>query len=259
MSKARFSGRNAFVTGAASGIGRALTELLVADGAQVFAVDINPDFPAEEEPGVVRQVCDVADPAQVAAAIEASVAQLGSIDLLFNNAGTGSFAETPDIDDATWRRVFAINVDAILYACRAAIPHMRRQGGGAIVNTASISGLHADYGFTAYNASKGAVINYTRSLAIDHGRDNIRVNAVCPGFIAGTGLTAGLDATPARAVWDEVVPLGRGGTPREMAQVAAFLASDDAAYMTGSIVVADGGLTAHTGQPNLMAMFRSMQ
>ncbi len=259
MSRARFSGKNAFVTGAASGIGKALTQLLVAQGAQVFAVDINPEFIATAEAGVVKHLCDVGDSSQVSEAIETAVAQLGSIDLLFNNAGTGSFAETPDLDDATWQRVFAINVDAVLYACRAAIPHMRKQGGGAIVNTASISGLHADYGFTAYNASKGAVINYTRSLAIDHGRDNIRVNAVCPGFIAGTGLTAGLDATPARAVWDEVVPLGRGGTAQEMAQVAAFLASDDASYMTGSIVVADGGLTAHTGQPNLMAMFREMQ
>ncbi len=259
MNHSRFSGKTAFVTGAASGIGKALTDLLVAGGAQVFAVDITGSWLEEAEPNVVKQLCDVSDPQQMARAIEACVAQLGRIDLLFNNAGTGALAETPDIDDETWHRVFAINVDAILYACRAAIPHMRRQGGGAIVNTASISGLHADYGFTAYNASKGAVINYTRALAIDHGRDNIRVNAVCPGFIAGTGLTAGLDATPARPLWDEVIPLGRGGTPQEMAQVAAFLASDDASYMTGSIVVADGGLTAHTGQPNLVAMHRKMR
>lgn len=259
MSSQRFSDKVAFVTGAASGIGKALTDLLVREGASVYALDINEEFVAIEEAGVIKQVCDVSDSSQVREAIEACVAQLGRIDLLFNNAGTGCFAETPDLDDETWQRVFAINVDAILYASRAAIPHMRKQGGGAIVNTASISGLFADYGFTAYNASKGAVINYTKSLAIDHGRDNIRVNAVCPGFIAGTGLTADLDATPARPIWDQVVPLGRGGTSEEMAKVAAFLASDDASYMTGSIVVADGGLTAHTGQPNLVNMVRQMQ
>jgi meso-butanediol dehydrogenase/(S,S)-butanediol dehydrogenase/diacetyl reductase len=256
MSSQRFAGKVAIVTGAASGIGAALTRLLTAEGAQVLAADVDKNLLETSSADVATFWCDVSQPQQVNAMIEEAITRFGRIDILVNNAGTGSFGETPDIDDATWNRVFAINVNSIMYACRAAIPHMRKQGGGVIINTASISGLFADYGFTAYNASKGAVINYTKALAIDHGRDNIRVNAVCPGFIAGTRLTAPLETTPARAQWDKVIPLGRGGTAEEMAKVAAFLASDDASYMTGSIVVADGGLTAHTGQPNLMAMFR---
>jgi meso-butanediol dehydrogenase/(S,S)-butanediol dehydrogenase/diacetyl reductase len=133
---------------------------------------------------------------------------------------------------------------------------MREQGGGAIVNTASISGLFGDYGFTAYNASKGAVVNYTRSLAIDHARDNIRVNALCPGFIAETGLTGGVQSSPLGDLWESAIPMGRGGTAAEMAKAAAFLASDDASYITGANLVADGGITAHTGQPNIPAMMR---
>jgi meso-butanediol dehydrogenase/(S,S)-butanediol dehydrogenase/diacetyl reductase len=178
--------------------------------------------------------------------------------MLFNNAGTGILEETPDIKDENWERVFKINVTAVMYACRAAIPHMRKQGSGVIVNTASISGVAADYGHTAYNASKGAVIQYTRAMAIDHARDNIRVNAFCPGLIGGTRLTSGIDKTPAAEMWKKAIPMGRPGTADEMARVAAFLASDDASYMTGSIVIADGGLTAHTGQPNMVAMFREM-
>ena len=150
-----------------------------------------------------------------------------------------------------------MNVHAILYGCRAAIPHMRAQGGGAIVNTASISGLVGDYGFGAYSASKGAVVNYTRTLAIDHAKHNIRVNALCPGFIAGTGLTELVDAAPPLATaWRQAIPMGRGGTAEEMAKVAVFLASDDASYVTGANIVADGGLTAHTCQPNVFAVSR---
>jgi meso-butanediol dehydrogenase/(S,S)-butanediol dehydrogenase/diacetyl reductase len=134
---------------------------------------------------------------------------------------------------------------------------MRRSGGGAIVNTASISGLAGDYGFAAYNASKAAVINYTRTLAIDHARDGVRVNAVCPGFIARTGLTNAIDANPdGRSAWDEGIPMGRAGTPTEMANVITFLLSDEASYMTGAIVVADGGTTAHTGQPNVIGQHK---
>jgi meso-butanediol dehydrogenase/(S,S)-butanediol dehydrogenase/diacetyl reductase len=256
MATGRFAGKIAIVTGAASGIGAAIARLLVDEQAQVLAVDIDAEALVHSGPGITNFVCDMTSSTQVDAMIAEAVSRFGRIDLLFNNAGTGALAETPDLDNETWNRVFAINVGAVLYACRAAIPHMRKQGGGAIVNTASISGLFADYGFAAYNASKGAVINYTRSLAIDHARDNIRVNAFCPGFIVGTRLTAGLESTPIRPLWDQSIPMGRGGTSEEMAKVAAFLASEEASYVTGAILVADGGLTAHTGQPNLMAMMR---
>ena len=253
----RFSGKTAIVTGAASGIGAAITALLASEGARVLAVDIK-----ETQAGgnhVTGYVCDVTDAAQVKAMVHAAAQRLGRIDLLFNNAGIGCLLETTDMDDATWEKVFAVNVHAILYACRAVIPLMRAQGGGAIVNTASISGLFADYGFTAYNASKGAVVNYTRSLAIDYARDNIRVNALCPGFIAETGLTGGVQSTPLGDVWESAIPMGRGGTAAEMAKAAAFLASDDASYITGANLVADGGITAHTGQPNIPAMMREAQ
>jgi meso-butanediol dehydrogenase/(S,S)-butanediol dehydrogenase/diacetyl reductase len=256
MAVQRFSGKTAIVTGAASGIGAAITSLLAAEGAQVVAVDIDEKALSHKAPGISNQVCDMTVAERVNAMVAETVLRFGRIDLLFNNAGTGALAETPDLDDNTWNKVFAINVNAVLYACRAVIPHMRKQGGGAIVNTASISGLHADYGFAAYNASKGALLNYTRAMAIDHARDNIRVNAFCPGFIVGTRLTAGLDSSPAGSLWKQAIPMGRGGTSEEMAKVAAFLASDDASYVTGSILVADGGLTAHTGQPNLVAMMQ---
>jgi meso-butanediol dehydrogenase / (S,S)-butanediol dehydrogenase / diacetyl reductase len=256
---ARFQGKSAIVTGAASGIGAAIANVIAGEGATVLAVDIDAaTLLAQQRPGITNRVCDVTSNEQVESLIHDAIGRFGRIDMLFNNAGTGALAETPELTDEVWERVFAINVKAVMYACRKVIPQMRLQGGGAIINTASISGLFADYGFAAYNASEGALINYTRSLAIDHARDKIRVNAFCPGFIGGTRLTGPLEASPARPLWDEVVPMGRSGTPEEMAKVAAFLASDDASYMTGAIVVADGGLTAHTGQPNLMSLMRGM-
>ena len=142
-----------------------------------------------------------------------------------------------------------VDLNAVYYACRIAIPIMREHGGGSIINTASISGLFGDYGFSAYSAAKGAVINLTRSMAVDHGKDGIRVNALCPGYIK-TGITGRIQTTPQLDAGFAEVPLGRAGQPEEMAAVVAFLASDDASYVTGAAVVADGGRTAHSGQPN---------
>ena len=154
------------------------------------------------------------------------------------------------MDEDLWDKVFAINTKAIYLFCKYAIPVMRANG-GAIVNIASISGLAGDYGMGVYNATKGAVINYTRSLALDCARDGIRVNALCPGLIT-TAMTELTVARPEdREAWLGPIPLGRMGKPEEMANVITFLASDEASYMTGSIVTADGGITAHTGQPNV--------
>jgi len=250
----RFKDKTAIVTGGASGIGAATAALLAEGGAKVVVADIKP--PVDKDAPVEFRHCDVTSYEAVKALVDGTVDRHGKIDLLFNNAGIGVLAETPDLDLALWDKVFAINVSAIFYACKAAIPHMRLSGGGAIVNTASISGLGGDYGMTAYNASKGAVVNYTKALAVDHARDNIRVNALCPGLITHTGLT---DMIPdeAAAQWAEGIPMGRAGAAREMATVVAFLLSDDASYMTGSIVVADGGVMAHTGQPNAIARRRN--
>ena len=145
--------------------------------------------------------------------------------------------------------MIAIDLHSVFYACKAAIPHM--PAGSAIVNTASISGLGGDYRFAAYNAAKGAVINYTRALAMDHAKAGIRVNALCPGLV-DTPITSDLNQIPGlREDWLSRIPMGRAAKPEEMAAVVAFLASDDASYVTGSIMVADGGTTACTGQPDI--------
>ena len=254
----RFDGKTAIVTGAATGIGAAIATLLAAEGAVVFAADIDNEALQHDNRNITNYVCDVTSSDQVTSMVDAVVDSHGHIDLLFNNAGSGTIGDVTQATDEDWDRVFKINVSAIMYACRAAIPHMRCSGGGAIVNNASVSGLAADYGFGAYNASKAAVLNYTRVLAIDHARENIRVNSFCPGFIANTRLTSILEGLPVRERYNELIPMGRSGTAAEMAEVAAFLASDQASYVTGANIVADGGLAAHTGQPNMHAVMREI-
>jgi meso-butanediol dehydrogenase/(S,S)-butanediol dehydrogenase/diacetyl reductase len=247
----RFNNKVAIVTGGSSGIGAATVERLVREGAKVFIADLNP--PKETNDHVAFRRTDVTSLADATAMVEAAVTRFGHLDVLVNNAGIGCLDETPDLDPAIWDRVFGLNVSAVFYVCRAAIPVMARQG-GAIVNIASVSGIAGDYGFTAYNASKGAVINYTRSLALDCAHHGIRVNALCPGTVAGTAMGVGAHGSAAdRQAWLDPIPLGRMGSAEEMANIIAFLASDEASYMTGSIVVADGGTTAHTGQPNVLA------
>lgn len=244
----RFDDKVAIVTGGARGIGAAIAKRLVADGAKVMIADIH--APAETGETLAFTHTDATSPEDVNALVDATLARWGRLDILVNNAGLGALAETPDMAEDLWDAVFAINTRAIFLACKYAIPAMR-ENGGAIVNIASISGLAGDYGMGAYNASKGAVINYTRSLAMDCARDGIRVNALCPGLIE-TAMTELTVARPEdRAAWLAPIPLGRMGRPDEMASVVSFLASEDASYMTGSIVAADGGITAHTGQPNV--------
>lgn len=254
------AGRVALVTGGSSGIGAATARELAAHGARVMIADI------EDEAGAVvadalraahgadaaRCVhADVAVPEEVQAMVAAAEQAYGRVDILVNNAGIGNYGETPDLAPAQWDRVLRVNLNSVFLACKFAIPLMRRHGGGAIVNIASISGMAADYGLTAYAASKGAVINYSRALAIDHARDGIRVNAVCPGLI-DTPLTAGVLAVPTvRDAWSAAVPLQRPGRPEEIARLVRFLASDDASYITGAIIPVDGGLTAWTGQPDV--------
>ncbi len=243
----RFAGKVAIVTGGASGIGAATVARLASEGARVMVADIQP--PADVGEKVRFGRTDVTSQAEVDALVAATLAAWGQLDILVNNAGTGSLAATPEMELAEWERVFAVNSTSVFLGCHAAIPHMR-ENGGAIVNTASISGLFGDYSMGAYNASKGAVVNYTRALALECGEYGIRVNAVCPGLVDTPMSGAGIAQQADRDYWFSAIPLARAAQPEEIASVIAFLASDDASYMTGAIVAADGGVTAHTGQPN---------
>ena len=253
----RFQDKVVLVTGAASGIGAATARRFAAEGARLVLADIDGEgasaLARELDPAGVRAVAltiDVRDLAQVTAAVDEAVSRFGRIDVLFNNAGVGGYGESPDLDPEVWHNVTAIDLHSVFYGTRAAVPHMRRQGSGCIVNTASISGLFGDYGLAAYNAAKGAVVNYTRTAAIDHAKDGIRVNAVCPGPI-DTALIEFTKQFPSIVeAWERNIPMGRVGRADEIAGAVAFLCSDDASYITGAMLVIDGGLTAATGQVN---------
>jgi 2-keto-3-deoxy-L-fuconate dehydrogenase len=242
MAPERFAGRRALVTGAGSGIGEAVARALHAEGADVVLADMAGDrvqaLAAELGDRAHGLTLDVRDEDAVSGAMDA-------LDVLANVAGVGSTTSAPDTPLQVWENVFAVNARGTFLCCKHAIPGMIERGGGAIVNMGSVAGLVGLRNRAAYCAAKGAVSALTRALAIDHVGDGIRVNAVCPGTVDSPWVRRlvdevgeSLDALRARQ------PMGRLGTTDEIAQAVLYLASDAAAFVTGSELVIDGGLTA---------------
>src|SRR5512139_969399 len=224
--RGRLRGKVAVITGAASGIGAAAARLFVAEGARVVLGDVAQDageaLAQELNAPAAAPVAqflygDVTRLQDLEALVAAAERAFGRLDIMFNNAGIGSFGDSVTLDVAQWRQVIDVDLNGVFYGCKAAIPALRRAGGGAIVNTASISGIGADYGFAAYNAAKAAVINYTRTVALDHAGENIRCNAVCPGWIATPLTEATMGIEPLARAWREAIPLRRAGNPEEIA------------------------------------------
>ncbi len=250
----RLEGKVALITGAGSGIGRRSAELFAAEGAAVVAVDINETAALETVEliglagGVaVAQRADVADPDDTKNMVARAESEFGKLDVLFNNAGIMDSSDGDAISTSpeTWDRTMDVNAKGVFLGCKYGIPALRRAGGGSIINTASFVALMgAATAQIAYTASKGAVLALTRELAVVHARENIRVNALCPGPLRTELLMKFLDTEEKRRRRLVHIPVGRFGEAEEMAKAALFLASDESSYVTGTEFVVDGGITA---------------
>ncbi|WP_333825372.1 SDR family oxidoreductase [Pinisolibacter sp.] len=245
----RLEGKVAIVTGAASGFGRGIAERFAQEGAKVVIADLDGEAAervAEAIGGEALGVkVDVADGDEVATLVEGTAARFGRIDIVVNNAGT-THRNRPmlEVDAATFDRIFAVNVKAIYWMAQAVIPVFRAQGGGGvIINTASTAGLRPRPGLVWYNASKGAAISLTKSMAVELAPEQIRVNCLCPvaGDTPMLGLFMGEDTPELRAKFVASIPMGRLSQPADMANAALWLASDEAAFITGVALEVDGG------------------
>ena len=251
----RLAEKVALVTGAGGGIGRETCRLFAAEGALVVAVDINEDTCREtveeiegNRPGTAICVAaDVASGEDCQAMVAAAEESFGRLDVLFNNAGIMDPADGDAVETSleTWNRTIAINLTGVFLGCKAGVPALLRAGGGSIINTASFVALMgAATPQLAYTASKGGVLALTRELAIIHARQNIRVNALCPGPLKTEMLMSFLDTDEKKQRRLVHIPMGRFGEASEMAAAALYLASDDSSYVTGTEFVVDGGITS---------------
>jgi NAD(P)-dependent dehydrogenase (short-subunit alcohol dehydrogenase family) len=248
----RLDGKVALITGGASGMGASMARVFAGEGARVSVADMLEEEGKKLVDEITRangaaifQKLDVTSEAEWQAAIAATLAAFGKLDILVNDAGISGSAVDDLFDTAAWQRLMAVNATGVFLGMKFAIPEMQKAGGGAIVNISSISGVTGQRGIhVGYNASKGAVRTLTKAAAVQHGRDNIRVNSVHPGLMPPMR-TSGRTADPAvRAKMLEGVPLHRAGRVEEVANAVLFLASDEASYITGTELYVDGGFLA---------------
>jgi NAD(P)-dependent dehydrogenase (short-subunit alcohol dehydrogenase family) len=248
----RLEGKVALITGAASGMGANMARLFAGEGAKVVVADMLDDEGNQVVADITRangaaifRHLDVSKEAEWQAAVEATLAEYGKLDILVNDAGLSGSAVEDLFDTAAWDLLMSVNARGAFLGMKFAIPIMKAAGGGSIVNISSISGITGQHGIhVAYNASKGAVRTLTKAAAVQHGADNIRVNSVHPGLMPPMR-SSGRTADPAvRARMLRQVPLGRAGRPEEVANAVLFLASDEASYITGAELYVDGGYLA---------------
>jgi len=249
----RLDDRVALVTGAAMGIGAGIAQRFSEAGATVVVFDIN----GERAAGTVRALApgrakaitgDVSCEADVRSAVDETVREFGALDVLVNNAGIEVPGQVVDLTSADWDRQLGVNLKGAFFFSKYAIPHMRTRKRGVIINISSVHAFVSYAGNAAYDASKAGLIGLTRTLALDHGSDGIRVNAICPGYIDTPLMDAWLATlSDPEATMRQVLsfhPLGCIGTPRDVAEAALFLASDAASFISGTCLVVDGAMTA---------------
>jgi NAD(P)-dependent dehydrogenase (short-subunit alcohol dehydrogenase family) len=256
MSTNDFSGKAAIVTGGASGIGLAIVRALAQAGGAVVVADVGGLADGLEElrgagAHVLYEEANVTDAADWGRVVERCAAELGSIDILFNNAGVTSMALIHEMDDADWHRVIDVDLTGVYLGCKAVLPRMVERGSGAIVNTASTLGFMANHMLGAYTAAKHGVIGLTKQVALDYGRFGVRCNCICPGPTWTPNIERSYGTQEAlrgrgKYLLDSIA-LGRMADPAEIAAAALFLASDAASFVTGASLVVDGGSSVHTG------------